>query len=97
MRAFEYAVTNREGKGEIFCLITAITDPGGQRDATAAELAAWRYPMASDAGRGGRRQPGWVAAIPAIGPACDLAPRASCATFRSLRRVTETASGATGD
>jgi hypothetical protein len=31
------SVTNREGKGELFCLITTIMDP---QDATAAELAA---------------------------------------------------------
>ena len=37
VRVIEYEVTNREGKGEIFCLITTIMDP---QDATAAELAA---------------------------------------------------------
>src|ERR1019366_2335336 len=37
VRGIEYEVTNREGKGEIFCLITTIMDP---EDATAAELAA---------------------------------------------------------
>ncbi|MGA5135548.1 IS4 family transposase, partial [Streptomyces olivoreticuli] len=37
VRVVEYEVTNREGKGEIFCLITTIMDPG---EANAAELAA---------------------------------------------------------
>ncbi|WP_372405003.1 IS4 family transposase [Streptomyces luteireticuli] len=37
VRVVEYEVTNREGKGEIFCLITTIMDPD---DASAAELAA---------------------------------------------------------
>jgi hypothetical protein len=37
VRVIEYEVTNRDGKGEIFCLITTIMDP---EDATAAELAA---------------------------------------------------------
>ena len=37
VRVTEYEVTNRDGKDEIFCLITTIMDP---RDASAAELAA---------------------------------------------------------
>ncbi|MCX4418310.1 IS4 family transposase [Streptomyces mirabilis] len=37
VRVVEYEVTNREGKGEIFCLITTIMDPD---EASAAELAA---------------------------------------------------------
>ena len=43
-------MTNREGKGEIFCLITTIMDP---QDATAAELAAayqerWEFESSLD-------------------------------------------------
>ncbi|MGP4104655.1 IS4 family transposase [Nonomuraea sp. KM90] len=37
VRVIEYEVTNREGKGEIFCLITTIMDPDA---VSAAELAA---------------------------------------------------------
>ena len=61
MRVVEYEVPNREGKGEIFCLITTIMDP---EDATAAELAAayqerWEFESSLDEikthqrGRGG--------------------------------------------
>jgi len=61
VRVIEYEVTNREGKGEIFCLITTIMDPG---DASAAELAAacherWEFESSLDEikthqrGRGG--------------------------------------------
>jgi hypothetical protein len=61
VRVIEYEVTNREGKGEIFCLITTIMDP---EDATAAELAAayqerWEFESSLDEikthqrGRGG--------------------------------------------
>jgi hypothetical protein len=61
VRVVEYEVTNREGKGEIFCLITTIMDP---EDATAAELAAayqerWEFESSLDEikthqrGRGG--------------------------------------------
>jgi hypothetical protein len=39
VRVIEYEVTNREGKGEIFCLITTIMDP---EDASAAELVSIR-------------------------------------------------------
>src|SRR5262249_2437517 len=60
-RVIEYEVANREGKGEIFCLITTIMDP---QDATAAELAAayqqrWEFESSLDEikthqrGRGG--------------------------------------------
>ena len=50
VRVIEYEVTNREGKGEIFCLITTIMDP---EDATAAELAAayqerWEFESSLD-------------------------------------------------
>ena len=50
VRVIEYEVTNREGKGEIFCLITTIMDPG---DASAAELAAayqerWEFESSLD-------------------------------------------------
>ena len=61
VRVVEYEVTNREGKDEIFCLITTIMDPG---DASAAELAAayqerWEFESSLDEikthqrGRGG--------------------------------------------
>jgi Insertion element 4 transposase N-terminal/Transposase DDE domain len=61
VRVIEYEVTNREGKGEIFCLITTIMDP---QDASAAELAAayqerWEFESSLDEikthqrGRGG--------------------------------------------
>lgn len=61
VRVIEYEVTNREGKGEIFCLVTTIMDP---EDATAAELAAaynerWEFESSLDEikthqrGRGG--------------------------------------------
>ena len=61
VRVIEYEVTNREGKGEIFCLVTTIMDPG---DASAAELAAayrerWEFESSLDEikthqrGRGG--------------------------------------------
>ena len=61
VRVIEYEVTNREGKGEIFCLITTIMNPG---DASAAELAAayqerWEFEYSLDEikthqrGRGG--------------------------------------------
>ena len=61
MRVIEYEVTNRDGKGEIFCLITTIMDP---EDASAAELAAayqerWEFESSLDEikthqrGRGG--------------------------------------------
>ena len=61
VRVIEYEVTNREGKGEIFCLITTIMDP---EDASAAELAAayqerWEFESSLDEikthqrGRGG--------------------------------------------
>lgn len=61
VRVIEYEVTNREGKGEIFCLITTIMDP---EDASAAELAAayeqrWEFESGLDEikthqrGRGG--------------------------------------------
>ena len=61
VRVIEYEVTNREGKDEIFCLITTIMDP---EDATAAELAAayqerWEFESSLDEikthqrGRGG--------------------------------------------
>ena len=61
VRVVEYEVTNREGKGEIFCLITTIMDP---EDATAADLAAayhqrWEFESSLDEikthqrGRGG--------------------------------------------
>jgi Transposase DDE domain len=61
VRVIEYEVTNREGKGEIFCLITTIMD---SQDATAAELAAayqerWEFESSLDEikthqrGRGG--------------------------------------------
>ncbi|HXZ73553.1 MAG TPA: IS4 family transposase, partial [Streptosporangiaceae bacterium] len=61
VRVIEYEVTNRDGKGEIFCLITTIMDP---QDANAAELAAayhegWEFESSLDEikthqrGRGG--------------------------------------------
>jgi len=61
VRVIEYEVTNRDGKNEIFCLITTIMDP---EDATAAELAAayrerWEFESSLDEikthqrGRGG--------------------------------------------
>ena len=61
VRVIEYEVTNREGKDEIFCLITTIMDP---EDASAAELAAayqerWEFESSLDEikthqrGRGG--------------------------------------------
>jgi hypothetical protein len=61
VRVVEYEVTNREGKDEIFCLITTIMDPG---DASASELAAayqerWEFESSLDEikthqrGRGG--------------------------------------------
>jgi len=61
VRVIEYEVTNRAGKGEIFCLITTIMDP---EDASAAELAAayqerWEFESSLDEikthqrGRGG--------------------------------------------
>jgi hypothetical protein len=61
VRVIEYEVTNRDGKGEIFCLITTIMDP---EDASAAELAAayqerWEFESSLDEikthqrGRGG--------------------------------------------
>jgi len=61
VRVIEYEVTNREGRNEIFCLITTIMDPD---DATAAELAAayqerWEFESSLDEikthqrGRGG--------------------------------------------
>jgi Insertion element 4 transposase N-terminal/Transposase DDE domain len=61
VRVIEYEVTNREGKDEIFCLITTIMDPG---DASAAELASayqerWEFESSLDEikthqrGRGG--------------------------------------------
>ena len=61
VRVIEYEVTNREGKGEIFCLITTIMDPN---DASAADLAAayherWEFESSLDEikthqrGRGG--------------------------------------------
>jgi hypothetical protein len=61
VRVVEYDVTNREGKGEIFCLITTIMDPD---QAGAAELAAaygerWEFESSLDEikthqrGRGG--------------------------------------------
>jgi DDE family transposase len=61
VRVIEYEVTNRDGKGEIFCLITTIMDPA---DASAAELAAayherWEFESSLDEikthqrGRGG--------------------------------------------
>jgi hypothetical protein len=61
VRVIEYEVTNREGKDEIFCLITTIIDP---EDASAAELAAayqerWEFESSLDEikthqrGRGG--------------------------------------------
>jgi Insertion element 4 transposase N-terminal/Transposase DDE domain len=61
VRVIEYEVTNREGKGEIFCLITTIMDP---EEASAAELAAayeqrWEFESSLDEikthqrGRGG--------------------------------------------
>ncbi len=61
MRVIEYEVTNRDGKGEIFCLITTIMNP---QDASAAELAAayqqrWEFESSLDEikthqrGRGG--------------------------------------------
>jgi hypothetical protein len=50
VRVIEYEVPNREGKGEIFCLITTIMNP---EDATAAELAAayqerWEFESSLD-------------------------------------------------
>lgn len=50
VRVIEYEVTNREGKGEIFCLITTIMDP---EEASAAELAAayeqrWEFESSLD-------------------------------------------------
>jgi len=50
VRVIEYEVANRDGKGEIFCLITTITDP---EDASAAELAAacqerWEFESSLD-------------------------------------------------
>jgi Insertion element 4 transposase N-terminal/Transposase DDE domain len=50
VRVIEYEVTNRDGRGEIFCLITTIMDPG---DASAAELAAayrerWEFESSLD-------------------------------------------------
>jgi hypothetical protein len=61
VRVIEYEVTNREGKGEIFCLITTIMDPD---EASSAELAAayaerWEFESSLDEikthqrGRGG--------------------------------------------
>jgi hypothetical protein len=61
VRVIEYEVSSREGKDEIFCLITTIMDP---QDATAAELAAayqerWEFESSLDEikthqrGRGG--------------------------------------------
>jgi hypothetical protein len=61
VRVIEYEVTNRDGKDEIFCLITTIMDP---EDASAAELAAayqerWEFEASLDEikthqrGRGG--------------------------------------------
>jgi hypothetical protein len=61
VRVIEYEVTNRDGKGEIFCLTTTIMDPA---DASAAELAAayqerWEFESSLDEikthqrGRGG--------------------------------------------
>jgi hypothetical protein len=61
VRVIEYEVTNREGKDEIFCLITTIMDP---QDASSAELAAayeerWEFESSLDEikthqrGRGG--------------------------------------------
>ena len=61
VRVIEYEVTEREGRGEIFCLITTIMDP---QEATAAELAAayherWEFESSLDEikthqrGRGG--------------------------------------------
>jgi hypothetical protein len=61
VRVIEYEVTNREGKGEIFCLITTIMDP---EEASGAELAAayeqrWEFESSLDEikthqrGRGG--------------------------------------------
>jgi hypothetical protein len=61
VRVIEYEVTNREGKGEIFCLVTTIMDPD---EASSAELAAayaerWEFESSLDEikthqrGRGG--------------------------------------------
>ncbi|MEU9286032.1 IS4 family transposase, partial [Streptomyces sp. NPDC048275] len=61
VRVVEYEVTNRDGKGEIFCLITTIMDPD---EASSAELAAayaerWEFESSLDEikthqrGRGG--------------------------------------------
>ncbi|MEV6537340.1 IS4 family transposase, partial [Streptomyces sp. NPDC051639] len=50
VRVVEYEVTNRDGKGEIFCLITTIMDPD---EASSAELAAayaerWEFESSLD-------------------------------------------------
>ncbi len=50
VRVIEYVIDNRNGDGEVFCLLTTILDP---RDAPAAELAAlynerWEFEIALD-------------------------------------------------
>lgn len=71
VRVIEYEVTNREGKSEIFCLVTTIMAPA---DASAAELAAayherWEFESSLDEikthqrGRGGvlrSKSPGMI-------------------------------------
>ena len=65
VRVIEYEVTNREGKGEIFCLITTIMDP---EDASAAELAAayqerWEFESSLDEIKTHQRWPSRRAAL----------------------------------